>query len=1699
MRKNVLMFKGSNSFWRSCFALLLVSLFSFTGYSQTITVTNTVAIHSDYYSGPFGEPMPNTSLSDCPYEFSIELPENAQVLTVNASYGITAAAGAWMSEQRSFIRVTNEGGGTSPVLEGEGSTAGLFTYNFEGLNIATGLSGTINFEFHLKRTWGGTGCDSGMSPGYQTIAPDGLEVSVVYAIEGECLVPQLLSTSNIGPINANLSWVSLTGDFEVSLGEPGHEAGTGTIISVDEAVSTQLIGLQPSTQYGVYVRALCDGEPSEWSDEHTFTTAVCAVPTNLVAVPSLTSATVAWSSNGALFEVSYGAVGHTPGEGINVLEVSGATSTEITGLTSGETYEVFVRNGCGDSFSGWSSGVTFTTLCEEFTVNLSLPFEEDFEDCVAWQIANGPAPNAWVVGDATANGGSNSIYVSNDGGETNSYNINSNSRVHFYRDFEVPEGLTEIYLSFDWKGNGENNWDYMRVYYAPTTYIPVGDVDGAALPGSIPAQGLVQLKGEGNAGNFQMNGDVWESEVFQLPQDLAGTTFRLIFSWRNDGVIGNQPPAAVDNIMVEAAPTPGKDIQALAAIVPSALCLNIESDLGIRVFNYGTEELDFAINNITYTVNVSGPNGFNESYDLTVTEGVLDSGEELEVVVTGFTPTEAGTYTINAEVDMVGDEIAANNGPTANVSRLVEAIVETPSEVVFNNYTGGNISTLNSDWNSAQGFITRSAIAQETHFGGARTVRNTLWFANTVARIQSPYFEVQEGDVAIFVSALTGNGNGNEPDALITGDSIYVSVISCGGAEPVSIWAATPGDNPLTNNLQPFTLDLDDFVGETIRLEFGARAPLASGGANPVRIVNIHFGEFYIGAPPSCFRPTGLQDAVVPDPDGDGQCMLLSWTPGEEDQVIFELVWGEAGFDPNTDGNVEDVFSFDGDYEFLLCGIPAGLQLEFYVRANCGIGGFSTFEGPRAFFIPPPGSTCEDPVIVTELPYLQTGINTEMYGDNYDQDMLAGTSCTGTGLPSTFYINGNDFVATYTAPVAQTVRVTSFNIIPGGTGAFSWSSLYVMDSCPDDNPSCYNAIGNSGNDPRVIDVFLEADETIYIVVSTWPAPQTVTVDLSIEEISCLEPANLVVVPLSLTDAEVSFNGFDGDEFEVKYGAPGFDVEVEGTVVSGTSSPITVEGLTSGDLYDFYVRRICEDEESVWVGPTAYLAPQLGSSCATPLVVESVPFLTEGVNAGDYGNFHNAAQLNESSSCGSTFYINGDEVVYSFTPAVSGAYEIRSFDFDQNSTALFVMDGCPGEGTTCLAAEGRFDQTPREVLLFLEAGEEYTIIVSKSAAPTFSFSLEINLIECPLPVELSGTPGAVGEVTFSWQGFDGVEFDLIWGEPGFNPEEEGTLVTGITSQTHSISGLEDFNTICAYVRNVCESGATEWVGPACSNILCDDFTINLTEPFEEDFEDCVSWMIVNGEAPNGWFVGEATNNGGDRSIYISNDGGVNNEYDINASAIAHFYRDFSVPEGFGDITLTFDWKGNGEAGWDFMRVYYAPTTYTPVAGTTGNLPVSIPAQGLVQLKGEGNAGNFQMNNTWTSETFTLPEELAGTTVRIIFSWRNDAIIGMQPAMAVDNVGMVANSTVGIVEVGSTGSKLKAFPNPTSGMLNLVADYNAPNSHIEVYDLQGRLVYNKRSNLVAGEPYQLNLGGLAQGMYNIRISTNNSVEFTRIMVK
>jgi len=167
-----------------------------------------------------------------------------------------------------------------------------------------------------------------------------------------------------------------------------------------------------------------------------------------------------------------------------------------------------------------------------------------------------------------------------------------------------------------------------------------------------------------------------------------------------------------------------------------------------------------------------------------------------------------------------------------------------------------------------------------------------------------------------------------------------------------------------------------------------------------------------------------------------------------------------------------------------------------------------------------------------------------------------------------------------------------------------------------------------------------------------------------------------------------------------------------------------------------------------------------------------------------------------------------------------------------------------------------------------------------------------------------------------------------------------------------------------------------------------------------------WTVVNGSETNKWFVGTAAKTGGSNGAYISDDGGVTNQYTVVEliGSVVHIYKDVTFPPGESSIKLTFDWRGVGQsATTDFMNVFLAPGSVTPVAGT------EVPS--IYRLN------SFFFNQpTFVGDTIILDGSNAGTTKRLIFSWENNATLGNQPPAAVDNIFITSQ-----VPIPLTGTK------------------------------------------------------------------------------
>ncbi len=160
-----------------------------------------------------------------------------------------------------------------------------------------------------------------------------------------------------------------------------------------------------------------------------------------------------------------------------------------------------------------------------------------------------------------------------------------------------------------------------------------------------------------------------------------------------------------------------------------------------------------------------------------------------------------------------------------------------------------------------------------------------------------------------------------------------------------------------------------------------------------------------------------------------------------------------------------------------------------------------------------------------------------------------------------------------------------------------------------------------------------------------------------------------------------------------------------------------------------------------------------------------------------------------------------------------------------------------------------------------------------------------------------------------------------------------------------------------------------------------------------------WTTI-ADGSNYWETGTiATQYAGNRGAYVTQNG-ASYSYQTGALRTSHFYRDVVVPNGATAITLSFYWKGKGESGYDRALVYTAPNTLTPILGVPASTSTTLTGATLVWTQ-----PTVQATPAYTLASVVLPNSLAGTTVRLIFTWQNDGSLGTSPGAALDNISLV----------------------------------------------------------------------------------------------
>jgi hypothetical protein len=365
----------------------------------------------------------------------------------------------------------------------------------------------------------------------------------------------------------------------------------------------------------------------------------------------------------------------------------------------------------------------------------------------------------------------------------------------------------------------------------------------------------------------------------------------------------------------------------------------------------------------------------------------------------------------------------------------------------------------------------------------------------------------------------------------------------------------------------------------------------------------LSFDDFKLEVSPLCPSPFALTATNILANSAD-----LGWTESGT-ATTWDIELGAAGFVPTGVPTQAGVTANPYNYG----GLSASTPYDFYVRADCGGGGYSTWSGPKNFV-----TACASYTAPFEEHFQNTTIPLcwEMYGPQawlftttwpgYGAAGLTdhtgtGGSFTGVDGSGTASLTGITLLSPFIDVTALTVPQLRFFLFNNNINDASYQTLTVdlWDGAAW-NPAIY-FWGPTDNDPAWVEVsvvlstFTITGDIQFRFVVDKSAGSPFYDDLIIDDVyveeapTCPNPAGLGAINITTAQADLTWTSYSGLS-DIEFGAAGF-VPTGTPTDAGVTSPFTKMGLAASSSYDFYVRDDCGGGDySNWVGPYNFDTP-----------------------------------------------------------------------------------------------------------------------------------------------------------------------------------------------------------------------------------------------------------------------------------------------------------------------------------------------------------------------------------------------------------------------------------------------------------------------------------------------------------------------------
>ena len=1071
-----------------------------------------------------------------------------------------------------------------------------------GWTVGNGNGVFVNTDNHLKINIYGTSCNRWI-------------VTPFIAMENNVQLTFDLAltkySGNLQPVEADAQlddkfYVLITADGGETWEELIHWDNQGSPYEYNQINCTaegQIVRLDLSAYAGTSIALAFYGESSATGGDnnlHIDNVRVdyipnCANPSGLVVSGvTASAATFSWDeAEEGVATWAYGIIAN-PSDSIVITDADfTATTTNllvtIDTLTENTPYIFFLRRDCGGASSEY---IARRFLTEQTPA--ALPYEDGFEEGLNWILLNGDRTNKWVLGEATNNGGTHSLYISNDNGASNKYTNNSGMIVYATKTFDFAE--TGVYaVSFDWKGWGEGNYDLLCVALVPEgTLLEPGTASGTW---SLPAGWIALHEGA----KLNLDSAEWSHSYKELNVEDAGIG-KIVMVWRNDGSGGSNPPAAVDNFKVErlACPTPS----ALAEVEETATSTSIQVD---------------------WTANAG------ESYWLvqykkaadTIWTYVADSVNAHPLTISGLEPSSTYNVRVAAWCDPTDSLGASEFSAPITVATACEAIASFPYGENFDAVVGttsGSTNVLPICWN----YINNTTYSS---YSGYPQVYKSTTYANSgenslkfYSYAYSATYDAQD-QIAVLpemqgISALRLKFNARAYSTPSSSyDATFVVGVMTDPEDPTSFVAVSNNITAPSTTYAPYEVKFNGYngIGNYIAIKVFA-------GVEGGKYINgIYVDDVVIDSIPSCLEAEGLEVFDV-----TAESAKFTWTV--EDSVAYAYAVAlasaaepaDAAFAPATDSMTINGLTDNTDYVLYLrrvCGenFSSSITASFHTKQlPANLPYEDDFEAGNNWLFN--NGTLENAWVYGEAAHNGEGTHA-IYISNDNGATHAYTitkaavvfATKAFNIPQGAYVFQYDWIANgesnydylRVALVPADVELTPGTSLPTGVTTSALPAGWIaLDGGSKLNLSSAWATFNTGE-------ITVAESGIYNVVLLWKddtsggsqTPAAID-NFSISKVACPAVSNIEVSDITFSSAVINWT--PGDEEQNAWDIvltldPNVDLDAA-AVLTVDTIPYLAEALEADTTYYLFIRSNCGDTVSAW---SELITFNTASACAMP--------------------------------------------------------------------------------------------------------------------------------------------------------------------------------------------------------------------------------------------------------------------------------------------------------------------------------------------------------------------------------------------------------------------------------------------------------------------------------------------------------------------